>query len=383
MDPQSQESPYKTTIYTLEIGKGKTIYNLHKGCLSQSPKLSALCQSAQWNAGSTIKLPAMNEDVGHSLVHYLYTGTYQTLRSQDVGSKATMTEYGRNVQLLGAARDYDLSGLEVLTKGNIENLGRDLSIFDKLDAVGDNCSNLVNDANWFTDYLTAEIRNAFVADETLFESLKFSTFFSKDHSFSQWLFRVTVQIFNSKIERLIKTPKCVAISNTSDECVDGVSRKQVDFGANLCGEASSDNTFSEIAQSELIPTIQYSAEEDILQGSKATAVEAAVELTETAVETSRFAINPDIAHKSAFDSTPNFSLETEQSAKPPDEEETRINCLKPKKHRKYRNHITATCRKCQASSSQRAPEHTDETIAKDEEGYNVVEHVKEIVESKG
>ena len=40
-----------------------------------------------------IELPELDDDIGHTLVHYLYTGAYQTLKLRRVTEDVEITEY--------------------------------------------------------------------------------------------------------------------------------------------------------------------------------------------------------------------------------------------------------------------------------------------------
>ncbi len=109
-----------TPAFTLSIGPSRIQYTVLQEFLRQCPELAHICRSNPWSR--TIALPELDEDIGHTLVHYLYTGTYQTLKPRDVsGEVERITGYKRNVHLYCAARTYGPGGLELLVKGNIES----------------------------------------------------------------------------------------------------------------------------------------------------------------------------------------------------------------------------------------------------------------------
>lgn len=70
-----------------------------------------------------IWLTEIDEDVGHTLVHYLYTGEYQTLRESE---HRRHTEYKRSVLVYCAA-----SNLEIVDLGDMALGLRTRSIFIK------------------------------------------------------------------------------------------------------------------------------------------------------------------------------------------------------------------------------------------------------------
>src|SRR5438034_1497253 len=94
--------PYIGPAFSLLIGSSRIRYTVLQKFLCQSPKWADACTSNSWSR--VIALPEVDEDLGHTLVHYLYTGTYQTLKLQDASvdtMSKRITEYRRNIQLYG------------------------------------------------------------------------------------------------------------------------------------------------------------------------------------------------------------------------------------------------------------------------------------------
>jgi hypothetical protein len=77
-------------------------------------------QNPQWIAfdnswGEEIYLPDVDEGTGHVLIHYLYTGTYQTLDDiQFSPAEMARVEFKRAVLAYSAAKKYMLHGLQRL-----------------------------------------------------------------------------------------------------------------------------------------------------------------------------------------------------------------------------------------------------------------------------
>ena len=80
---------------------------------------------------STIELPEAYDDVGHTLVHYLFTGNYETLQSQTADDQ--LVEFKRNVNLHSIATKYGLSRLTTIARENLQKHAEGLAIFDILD----------------------------------------------------------------------------------------------------------------------------------------------------------------------------------------------------------------------------------------------------------
>lgn len=76
---------------------------------------------------TTIDLPELHEDIGHTLTHYLYTGTYETLgTSTTLLDHSDRTEFKRAVTVCDAAQTYHLPGIQRLAAEEADRLGTDL-----------------------------------------------------------------------------------------------------------------------------------------------------------------------------------------------------------------------------------------------------------------
>jgi hypothetical protein len=72
----------------------------------------------------------VNEDVGHTVVHFLCTGNYETLRTaSEPGASKMEIEFRRSMLVYQAAREYDLYDLETYAKKYIEVFGESMSSF--------------------------------------------------------------------------------------------------------------------------------------------------------------------------------------------------------------------------------------------------------------
>lgn len=142
----------------------------------------------------------MDEDIGHTLVHYLYTGTYQTLGLLRVsGDVKRRTEYQSNIRLYCVARTYGLDGLELIAKSNISNFKEKISILDLLDIAEEAYRKLSDDEVWLTDYLTKQIKAAFKADETLFTRQCFLDHIGNVKNLDKALVKSIVEIYVDKM----------------------------------------------------------------------------------------------------------------------------------------------------------------------------------------
>jgi hypothetical protein len=121
--------------------------------LKKSPKLHAAYESR------LPELPAIPEDVGHVLVHYLHTGTYGSLKPKptDTMSKQ-ICELKTSIQAYAAARAYELPDLMRLAEAKIDKYGEGLPLPALLEVARDAYPTLTEGDDWFLEYLRSRIR---------------------------------------------------------------------------------------------------------------------------------------------------------------------------------------------------------------------------------
>jgi hypothetical protein len=116
-----------------------------------------------------IDLPSIDEDTGHMLVHYLYTGTYQTLDNTDafvLDERAI--EFKRAVSAYFTGRTFQLHGLQRLAIETIENIGITMSTLDIFSAIDKEFPIFPDKTCWFYNYLKKRARATCEDDPTLF-----------------------------------------------------------------------------------------------------------------------------------------------------------------------------------------------------------------------
>lgn len=154
----------------------------------------------------------MNEDVGHTLVHYLYTGTFQTLQSPEDDDDLT-AELKKNVHLYGVANKYGLAGLKGLALEKIQNQEGLGDIFDILETIKEASKTLLKDDLGLKPYIKRELEVAFESDNALFGKERFIELFGEAKQFDRILMRIVADIYSEKIAQISQnTP---AVSNGS------------------------------------------------------------------------------------------------------------------------------------------------------------------------
>lgn len=209
------DSPYDTPIFTILVGSGRVPYTIQQGLLKQSPQWAEKCKSKPW--GNKIELPDVDEDIGHSVVHYLYTGNYQTLKTKPMPSKAadndedptatseelgapSLLEYRRSVRLYCVARTYGLVGLKNLALYRIDNPQGGISIWNVLSIAEEAYEKLPDDEVWFTGYLRRKLEAALRVDNYLLKKKTLQDRIGKVKKFDQALMSVIAEIYTERAE---------------------------------------------------------------------------------------------------------------------------------------------------------------------------------------
>lgn len=188
--------PYIVESVTLRIGPARKKYFVS----------SSLLQNQTWidSSRSRIELPDIDENTGHILVHYLYTGTYQTLDNiEESAVEDTHVEFRRAFSAYVMANTYQLAGLQQLAMHEIESFGRDMTVFDILAAIDEDFSRLPDSAISFEEYLMVKARNAFEKDHAVF--LEDGTFDRINSvALSKILARCVMQLYKDKVTHMLR-----------------------------------------------------------------------------------------------------------------------------------------------------------------------------------
>ncbi|MCJ1283178.1 hypothetical protein MMC26_002505 [Xylographa opegraphella] len=178
-------SPYTTRPYTLLIGASRVQYTILEDYLRFVPKWAEKCNFHS-KPLPVIDLTAdVHEDASHTLVHYLNTGTYQTLKLPGIsGIGQKLADYKTNVLAYCVARIHGLPGLETLAKLHVTSSGTVLPFFDLLDITAAIYNELPAGEQWFVTFLKSTIDAAYKSDRDLFKKDAFLNRIGENRSFN-------------------------------------------------------------------------------------------------------------------------------------------------------------------------------------------------------
>lgn len=222
-------SPYCTQLLTLHVRDNGEAYQIHEGVLSRYPELADACP---------LKEPFdMREEVGHTLIHYLYTGKYEALGSDVSADKIVKLE--GIAQLYGIAVKYNITGLSEILPTHVQVTAKTVNIFDVLDIARTVHQILEKENDWFTMFLKTEIKAALVVNKDLFMTSRFLHLIGKVKIFDRVLMRTVAEIYNEKIAmqaRLLQDTICTPGSPSISSLDDAPQQPQDFEESHLCQE---------------------------------------------------------------------------------------------------------------------------------------------------
>ncbi|KAL5336350.1 hypothetical protein BJX70DRAFT_372832 [Aspergillus crustosus] len=148
--------------------------------------------------GPNIVLSRADKDIGHTIIHFLCTGTYETLSDPvKLGETRLEREYNRSLLVYKAATTYSLSELADLAKGYIERFTRSVTIYVILERISQAFSSFAELDDWMRDYLKRCLRVRLARDRSLFTRDEFYNALRGDADFHREVMRIVAGLLSS------------------------------------------------------------------------------------------------------------------------------------------------------------------------------------------
>ncbi|KAI3208576.1 hypothetical protein CBS147311_2105 [Penicillium roqueforti] len=142
-------------------------------------------------------MPNVNEDVGYTVLHFLYTGGYETVSSPlDEGVLDLAREYKRSVLVYYALRTWGLTDLEILAKQKMEHLDKDLPILEILRVVRDVFSRLPADETWLLSYIRGNLQRLPKPEVAGLDLHAFYNILGQDHQFDNAVMKMILEMLS-------------------------------------------------------------------------------------------------------------------------------------------------------------------------------------------
>ncbi|OSS43291.1 hypothetical protein B5807_12097 [Epicoccum nigrum] len=170
----TRQSQYASPPVMLRIGSDLKPYWVPE-ILLQSLKDLPRSESPE----DSIHLEDVDVEIGHVIVHFLFTGNYQLLHvdrgNMDGTSPDTSkVEFEKAIAIFVTAKSYQLTGLQKLAREEAERIGKEISVELAAHAVGEETlAVLSEDAAWLYSLVLRKAEQSFQEDHLLFSSATF------------------------------------------------------------------------------------------------------------------------------------------------------------------------------------------------------------------
>lgn len=197
---------------------------MHFSFLEKSPKL--ISGLVTFSSNQIVEIHDVDKDVGHTLVHYLYYGTYQTLKQTGLSNKKMINnDYRRSVFTYCAAKAYDIEGLASLAMSKMQALGEKVTIYRFLTICSEAYPNISEDNEWFNQHLKSRIQTAFRRNSVLFTEDRFLDAIAGHAKLNRIVTKIMVEMLMEKITEATAKEESSAHETPAEEvsCEDVIS----------------------------------------------------------------------------------------------------------------------------------------------------------------
>ncbi|KAJ5589666.1 hypothetical protein N7450_003638 [Penicillium hetheringtonii] len=142
----------------------------------------------------------IDEDVGHTVVHFLHTGGYETVNSPlEEGRSDLAREYKRSVLVYHASRIWSLGDLEVLSRQKMQHLDEELPVLEILRIMRGVFSSLPADETWLPDYIQENLQRSLRPNDPRLGLQEFYDVIGQDHHFDNAVMKMIIEILSIRI----------------------------------------------------------------------------------------------------------------------------------------------------------------------------------------
>ncbi|RDH35976.1 hypothetical protein BDQ94DRAFT_158129 [Aspergillus welwitschiae] len=195
--PQPCVSPYASPVNHITIGR--TTYAIPEYYVLKIPNLKFAYMKE-------FALEEMYADIGHTFIHYLYTGEYQTLAASPSvpPSKSRAREFKRSVYAFHMAQRHQIQGLLDHAKRYMYTFVDSVSTLELLKIAREVYATMFTGRKWFEDFMHDQLAAAFKAGEEQFriDILKYGV--GSDAKFDQFILELVMKIYSGSIANLTK-----------------------------------------------------------------------------------------------------------------------------------------------------------------------------------
>lgn len=199
-------SPYSGEMITLKFGLTSKNYQVPIGLIKNFGWAPEQVKDSRkpWFGYGSISMPDIAEDIGHALVHYLHTGTYQILlKDEDKCTDYRTYNLKVALEVLFAAQKCEMGGLQELAKSKIKDTAEPMKILDVVQRVDsilqkhDN-SDITESRVWLFEFILARIKVDLETNFSFFDCVTLLDIIH-DKNFLRYMTMRLLDIINSRM----------------------------------------------------------------------------------------------------------------------------------------------------------------------------------------
>lgn len=160
-------------------------------------QITSLAQHQDKTDAQVARFPEIDDDVAHTLIHYLYTGDYQTLKR----ASTCRAQYNTSLLAYHAGLHCGLDGLAEHGRKFMCIFDSAIPLFDVI-SLGRKHFPRITEDTWFSEYLTTKVRESFETEEDIFEQEEFFRDFGEAPEFDRFLGKVVANAYARKVSSL-------------------------------------------------------------------------------------------------------------------------------------------------------------------------------------
>ncbi|KAK2009149.1 hypothetical protein LZ32DRAFT_590824 [Colletotrichum eremochloae] len=146
------------------------------------------------SSSNKIRLKHVLDEAGHVLIHYLHTGTWQTLDDTDLSDGARhLKRLEVSLHVYATAQTYNLPGLAEIAKEEVSRYEEVLPALQILVLASDACQLLGDDDVWFSAFIKLRVEQLF-GDAASLDRTRLLTCFDTATPYSKMLISFIVEI---------------------------------------------------------------------------------------------------------------------------------------------------------------------------------------------
>ena len=154
------------------------------------------------SSDARIELREVDEEIGHTLIHYIYTHCYETLGLGSLPDDVKNTaEFKRSVLAYCAARLCGIVPLEEVTKLKMEEFRHGLSVFDIQRITEEVSSKLPQKNDWFSENIHKWIKDELMADVTTVTGGKLLNTIGKNKLFDRAVVKCIAEMYSELLAK--------------------------------------------------------------------------------------------------------------------------------------------------------------------------------------